>query len=267
MSQTDRAIARFFALTFALSLPLWLVGGRRLPLPVNLPASALVAFVPAIAASALVFREAGARGAATFLRRALDFRRIRGRRPVLLALLLAPVLYGLSYAVMRLFRLPLPERVVVSLQTGLPLFLTFMLTATGEELGWTGYATERMLKRSGTLRSGLLLGIVWAVWHAVPFIQTGNSATWVFWQSVKTVGMRVLLVWLYRHSGGSVLAVELYHAADNLGWALFPNFGSHYNPLVTGALTWLAALALMLRRPKASGYLATPPAPDTTSPK
>lgn len=46
----------FFALVFVFSVPIWIVGGQKLPLPVNLPVSALTAFVPAIAASIIVYR-------------------------------------------------------------------------------------------------------------------------------------------------------------------------------------------------------------------
>ena len=40
----------YFLLVFLLSIPFWIVGGEKLPLPMNLPVSALIFINPAIAA-------------------------------------------------------------------------------------------------------------------------------------------------------------------------------------------------------------------------
>lgn len=56
----------FFALVFGLSAPIWLMGGNsKLPLPINLPTSAPMTFVPALAASISLLskgRNAGRQG-------------------------------------------------------------------------------------------------------------------------------------------------------------------------------------------------------------
>jgi hypothetical protein len=44
-----------FFLVFVLSIPIWLVGEEKSPIPVNLPVSALTAFVPMLAAVLLSF--------------------------------------------------------------------------------------------------------------------------------------------------------------------------------------------------------------------
>lgn len=44
---------RYFLLVFGLAVPFWLAGGRQLPPPVSLPASALGTFVPMTAAAVL----------------------------------------------------------------------------------------------------------------------------------------------------------------------------------------------------------------------
>jgi hypothetical protein len=72
-------------------------------------------------------------------------------------------------------------------------------------------------------------------------VQTRYPACWIMWQCIKTVAMRMVIVWIYNKTGKSVLATNLYHTTDNLSWSLFPNFGSHYNPFVTGMLTCLTA--------------------------
>ena len=236
----------FFVLIFVLSVPIWWFGGKPLPLPVNLPYSALTAFVPAIAAAILVYRRSGVGGVKELAGRAGDFRRIT--RPVwyLPALLLAPALYVLSFGVLRAAGLPLPWPVAIPWRTLPAYFALFFVTGAGEELGWTAYATGPVQRRWGALGAGLILGVAWALWHSIAFVQTREPAGWIVWQSLKTVAMRVIIVWLYNRSGRSVAAATLYHTTDNVSWALFPSDGSHYSPAVTGVLTALAAIILVL---------------------
>ena len=234
-----RSLAAFFALVFALSVPFWLLGKRKLPLPVNLPASALTAFAPVTAAALVVYRRDGKQGLRTLCGRALDFRKIRGRW-WLAAVLMAPALYLWSYAAMRVARRPLPEAAELPL-AAIPLFtLLYLVSAAGEELGWTGYATDPLQTRWGAIQASVILGIAWATWHGIAFVQTGNPPDWVLWQSLKTVAMRIILVWLYHGAGKSMSAVILYHTADNVSWSVFPNYGSHYDPFTVNLVSWLA---------------------------
>jgi membrane protease YdiL (CAAX protease family) len=73
----------------------------------------------------------------------------------------------------------------------------FSVGAIGEEVGWSGYVINPMQNRMGALKASIILGSVWAIWHVVPYIQTNNIAAWIAWQCLNTVGLRVLIVWLY----------------------------------------------------------------------
>jgi len=226
----------FFLLVFVLSIPIWLVGGARLPLPVNLPVSALTTFVPMLAAAILSFRRQGAKGMKELFQKAWDYRKIGNKAWYFPIIFLAPFLYFLSFIVMSVTGRPLPAPIHIPV-LWLPVFLVlYLISGAGEELGWSGYATEPILTRWGILRAGFLLGIIWAIWHSIAFVQTGSSVEWVIWQSVKTIAMRMIIVWIYIKAGESVFAAILFHTADNVSWSLFPNVGSHYDPLVTGLI-------------------------------
>lgn len=109
---SKRSPPGFFLLVFALSIPFWLVGSmakQGLPLPINLPVSALMFVCPLIAALILVYRENKLDGIKQLLKKTLDYRRIKPKIWYLPILLLMPVIMLLSYGVMRLIGRPLPE--------------------------------------------------------------------------------------------------------------------------------------------------------------
>lgn len=238
----------YFLLVTLLLVPFLLLGGSKLPLPVNLPASALATFAPALAAVLVAYRHQRGAGVKQLLSRALDHRKIKPKAWYIPLLLLAPLIYSVSYVLMRLAGRPLPAP-RLSLLAIVAYLLLYAVADTGEELGWSGHALDPLQARWGALRAALFMGLVWSLWHLGPWIQTGNTAGWIAWQAVKSVAMRVVIVWLYNRAGKSVLAATLYHATDNTSWSVFPNDGSHYDPMVVGLLTMAAAILLTWRWP------------------
>ena len=109
-----------------------------------------------------------------------------------------------------------------------------------------GYAFDPMQARWGALKAALLLGLAWALIHLPGDVQNGRPASWIVWQRLYSIALRILIVWIYSGTGRSVSAAVLVHTTDNLSWALFPNYGSHYNPFLTALLTWLAAAFVMI---------------------
>ena len=244
---TARSPLTFFVLVMGLAVPFWIVGSVLEPpegVPLSLPWTALMVVCPLIAAAILVSREEGTGGAGRLLRRTLS---PRGLEPIwyVPTILLAPGLLALSAAMMRLFRMSLPEP-QIALGAVPVLFGLFFVAAVCEEAGWMGYAVDPLQARWGALPTGVVMGLVWTAFHALPWVQVHGPA-WAMWQALSTVGLRVLMVWLYNNTAGCVLAAVLFHAMVNLGEALFPNNGSHYDPMTFGVLTALAAALVALR--------------------
>jgi membrane protease YdiL (CAAX protease family) len=228
----------YFGLVFTLTIPFWLFGGNRLPLPVKLPVSALALVNPLMAALILTYRREGLTGVKALFRRALDYQKIEHKIWYLPILFLNPLIMVLSYAVMRLVDMPLPDPQIPWLLA--PVFFSaFFIAAIGEELGWMGYAFDPMQDRWGALKASLILGLVWALFHLIPDMQNGQTATWILWQRLGTIATRVLIVWIYNNTGKSVFTAIVYHAMYNVSWALFPNYGSHYDPFVTSMIMFL----------------------------
>jgi uncharacterized protein len=237
---------RFFGLVLLLSIPfyvwgvLWPIEG----LPLGLPVSAAMIIAPALVATVMTHREQGCRVAVQLWRRVGDVGRAQSTWWTMIAFLFMPTAMLISYGLMRWFGLPFPSVVTVALAQAPFLFTAYFFGAVFEEIGWTGYATEPLQKRYGVFRAGLIIGIVWALWHVVPWwIVLGHSVGWVIGQSLATVCMRVVMGWIYAYGGRSLFLATVFHAMINTSLMLFPNGGSHYNPSVTAAvLTVMAAL-------------------------
>ncbi len=243
MTSRTRSPLIFFLLVFALSVPFWLVGAlTRSQLLPGLPVlGALMAVCPLTAASILVYRENKAAGVIELLKRSFDYKRISTKIWYAPIILLMPGMTALTYAVMRLMGMPLPRPHFLVLAAP-AMFLAFFIGALGEELGWSGYVIEPMQDRSSALQAGILLGLVWAVWHSGPLVQAHRSPAWIAWWSLYTVALRVLMTWLYNNTGKSVFAAAMFHDISNVSWQLFPIHGSHWDPRIIGPIVAFAAL-------------------------
>ena len=246
-----RSPLTFFVLVFALSLPFWLLGAfvKHVPLPINLPVSALQFVCPLIAAFMLVYREEQPDGVKRLLKRVFDVKRIEHKIWYVPIIFLMPLIMVLSYGVMLLLGRPLPAPYIP--WSTIPIFIVvFFLPAACEEVGWTGYVTDPMQARRSAFTTSLILGSVWAIWHVIPELQA-NTPAWVAGQFFSTIGVRLLIVWLYNNTGKSVFAAILFHEMVNVSEFSFPTYGSYYDPAISGAITAvIAAIVTFLWGPK-----------------
>lgn len=246
----------FFLLVLALTAPFpaldAVAEGRLLP---GVPLSGLAFVCPAIAALVLRHREGGGAAVRALLRRSFDGRRVRVAAWYVPTLLLYPAVVTASYVLLRLTGAELPDARFAP-APALLLAAGLFAAALCEELGWSGYATEPLRERWGNLGAGLVLGGYWAVWHWVPLLQVGRPVAWIAWWSLHTVAARVIMVWLFGRTGGSVFAMTLFHMSVNLAWQLFPVNGSHFDMPLVASLT--AAVALIVAAAQAPPWRPDP---------
>jgi hypothetical protein len=112
-----RSPLTFFVLVFALALPFWLLGAlvKHVPLPINLPVSALQFVCPCISALILVSREEQPGGVKKLLKGVFDVKRIEHKIWYVPVFLLMPLIMVLSYGVMLLLGRSLPVPVISSI--------------------------------------------------------------------------------------------------------------------------------------------------------
>jgi membrane protease YdiL (CAAX protease family) len=256
MSARRRSPWIFFLLVFVLSVPFWLAGPLadqllQKAIPIDLPLSALQAVNPLIAASILVYGENGWEGVKRLLRRALEYGRIKRKVWYVPILCLWPTTMVLAYGSMYLAGAPLPDDPRFPMLILPLLFVVFLVSATVEQVGWQGYAIDRLQGRWNALEAGIIVGVVWAIWHVVPLMELRQTPTWIAWQCLGMVPFRILIVWIYNNTGRSVFAAIVFQATANVSQFSFPNYGSHYDPFVVGLiLTFMAAIVTLVWGPE-----------------
>ncbi|WP_159500111.1 CPBP family intramembrane glutamic endopeptidase [Microbacterium sp. 18062] len=193
----------------------------------NVPAAALGVVCPTIAAVAVAARTRSLKELM-----ALVTARPRGVLWGVMAVLALPVVVLLS-AVLNGQRNDFQVPGVGALS----LAVVYAVGSLAEEIGWTAFLLPRLLRITGETMSGLIIGVVWALWHVIPYAQAGHPPWWIVGQCVFTVAFRLFLVRLTVGGGGSVWWAVIGHASYNLAWSLSPGAGSGYDPWATAALT------------------------------
>jgi len=149
----------------------------------------------------------------------------------------------------------------------------FVVNGVGEETGWRGFLADRLLVRHGLTVTALLVALVWAPWHAPLFFFNDNFKDLgvggtIGWALGLTAGS-VVLTWLYRGSGASILLVAVWHTAFNFTSATPAASGTV--AAITSTMVMVAAVAIVIadrrraedvtswRTPSASEHLPARP--------
>lgn len=265
-------LASYFVLAYAFSWAYWipmLVRGLEVR-PGSLPTHFPGLLGPAAAACVVTVVCDGRAGLARLLRRLLQVSR---PSPRFWAYSLSPVGFlALALVVMRIRGLTLPGPGEFASFSGLPLLglpivilLVFAVASSGEELGWRGFALERLQQRHGALGGAVVLALVWAGWHAPTFgiIQAYREMSPPMIVGGFLLGLTagsLVLARVAQRTGGSVLAASLWHTAYNLTAATAAGGGFVAAFTTTCVMAWAAVLAVReWRRPALTSLLMVRP--------
>jgi membrane protease YdiL (CAAX protease family) len=210
-----------------------------------------------LAALILVYRQSKRAGVVWLLKRAFDVQRIKHKWWYAAIVLIMPIAMTFSFWVQRLMGVPIPPPELAFVQV-LALCVGCFIGAVGEELGWAGYATEPLQAHWGAFKASVLLGLFWAVYHYIGLVEAHRSVEWIAWWTLYTVAIRVIMVWLFNQTGGSVFGMILFHMTINVTWLLYPVGNSFFDPRVTGLiLAAIAASVVLVWGPGMQGRLYT----------
>lgn len=98
----------------------------------------------------------------------------------------------------------------------------------GEELGWRGFLLPEFQKKYSNLKSAIIIGFIWFVWHIplwwAPFgtLVSGEpiSIIPVIAYFIMLICLSIIITWLVINTQGSVLIAILFHLSINAGIVL-----------------------------------------------
>ncbi|MCU0571004.1 MAG: CPBP family intramembrane metalloprotease [Oculatellaceae cyanobacterium Prado106] len=82
-----------------------------------------------------------------------------------------------------------------------------------EEFGWRGLALPLLQRRFAPIWAGLILGLIWGIWHLPAFLLSGTpQSTWSFPPFlIGSVAISIIITPLFNASHGSILLPFLVH--------------------------------------------------------
>lgn len=240
---TKNDVRKFLLYVIPLSIPFYLLNLTTVKLlPFNLPASALMILVPSGLGIYYFRKNPTEYKMKDFFRAIVDFQVAKKRFSLVLSLLFMPVLYLIAVvikdpnSIMQIFRAESNISIYIA---G---FLLFFLGAISEELAWTTYATPVLQKSYGILKTGLIIGLVWGLWHLVPYIMQGRDIWSIFFLVTNSVAFRIIMGYLYNYSNGATISALFFHTMINLVPELLPGGYKAFDFSTLAILLWLSVI-------------------------
>lgn len=213
---TAKTLVPFLALTFGLT---WGIGSLLFlfneqltaifgEISTSNPLIILAVYAPGFAGVFLVLWHYGLKGLGSFLRR-LTLWRAPAVWWLFLILGIPAVVYS-GAAIKGTLGDPFPFSPWTE---ALPALALALFLGPIEEFGWRGLALPLLQRRFAPFWAGLVLGIVWAVWHMPSVLLSGmHQSTWSIGPFfLGIVAISVILTPFYNASRGSLLVAVLYH--------------------------------------------------------
>ena len=246
----------FYVLTLTLSWGYWLTllaQGRRV-----VPGGVVTHFPgllgPMLAAMAVTAVIGGRKALRELFGRMF---RLGPHWPSKLMLALSPLALGAgAFAAMQILGKRLPSVDTFAHYPGLPehwplagvVTAVILVNGFGEETGWRGFLTERLLPAHGRFRATLFVALLWSLWHLPLFWLNLHMATlvgpvligWLF----GLVCGAFVLAQVYLATGHSILCVALWHAGFNMMVATEAGTGLPAAIVNTAVMAWGVVVAV-----------------------
>lgn len=221
---TTKALVPFLALSFGLT---WGIAALLIlfseqvaaifgELSYTNPLFILAVYSPGFAGVILVLWHHGVKGLGSFLRRLTLW-----RAPVawwVFLILGIPALFYAGAALKGSAGAPFPFSPWYRV---LPALATALLIGPIEEFGWRGVALPLLQRKFAPVWAGLILGVIWGVWHVPAFLLSGTpQSAWSFGPYfIGVVAIAVILTPMFNAARGSLLIPVLYHfQMNNPAW-------------------------------------------------
>ncbi|MBN1639298.1 MAG: CPBP family intramembrane metalloprotease [Ignavibacteriales bacterium] len=105
--------------------------------------------------------------------------------------------------------------------------LTFIYAGPlSEEFGWRGFATKSLLSKYNLLKTGIIIGIIWSLWHYPLFFLNGQYTidsypVFIINRLLKEVSLAIIITFFFKKTNNSILCAMLIHSLSNIFVNLF----------------------------------------------
>jgi membrane protease YdiL (CAAX protease family) len=140
----------------------------------------------------------------------------------IISFLIPPCLVTIVLLLLRNFVSPVftPQFFVLGFLFGIP-------AGFFEEIGWTGYAFPKLRLSHSFIKSGLILGLLWGLWH-LPVIDFLGAASphgdyllpFALAFIAAMAAIRIIIVWIYSYTNSTLLA-QFMHAVSTGSLVIF----------------------------------------------
>jgi len=212
-----RSFAPFLLISFGLA---WSIIGLYVFLPElmvpafgqltgNHPLFYLAVYSPAISAFILVARNGGMAGLRRFLGRALLWRCSAAWYAFLIIGVPLIFIFGSAFR----GNLLTESFPFASMQSVFAALVLAAIKGPMEEFGWRGFALPLLQTKFAPLWAGLILGVIWGLWHLPAFLLSGTQQSeWSFTAFfVGCLAISVIATALFNQSHGSILLSAFFH--------------------------------------------------------
>lgn len=232
-TKTDTVLLVFFLLAFGISWLLWIPAALMDPSagsPISFILYLVGGFGPTIAGLLMIGRTMDRTDQQDVFQRLIDIHRIDWRWGAFI-LTIFPVLGGLTIQIYRLLYGSYPALPALQGFTGKPgdivtlVFIAIQVMLMGplaEEIGWRGFALDRLFFYWNAPMASLIIGIIWGLWHLPLFLfpgsmyyewGIGSSLFWLF--LLRMTALSVIMTLVYVHTNRSILSAILLHFMFN----------------------------------------------------
>ena len=147
------------------------------------------------------------------------------------------------------------------------LFGLGLLAGTFVEIGWTGFATPRLLARKSLMVAGLSLGCIWALWHLLVDFRYNAGTLGAVWPLeffitylLALTPYRLLMTWVYSHTQSLLLAILMHASFTGSLLVLVPvvsaALGFYWQSAFAAALWAVVAVVMQKERAKTPENIA-----------
>lgn len=241
------SVIRFILLVFLISWAIWGFGiiYTNSNFPFHISSEVFLAagtIIPGLTALWLIFHLKGKKGILDLLKPLLMWK--AGIKAYLMVFLTRIFVLILVIGIRYVLNIDLPRNNGIDILFVVGYFFyEFIGVGLGEEIGWTGYLLPRLQQRYGKFTCGLILGVIWSLWHIPLFFIAGDShfgrSILIF--SLNLTSFRIIFTYIYNISGGSLLLIAISHVMYNISTDIVPYIK---DDLLAVAIIWLIVLGV-----------------------